>query len=101
MTGKQFGKLIVIAPATDYISPSGYHLSRWKCKCDCGNLTIVVGGELTSGSTRSCGCLKNTAGLLKDNQHLISQYDLSNGDWERFFENVCCNYKKYVKQGDI
>lgn len=75
LTGKHFGKLIVIAPATDYISPSGYHLSRWKCKCDCGNLTIVVGGELTSGSTRSCGCLKNTAGLLKDNQHLISQYD--------------------------
>lgn len=34
-------------------------------------------------------------------KHLISQYDLSNGDWERFFENVCCNYKKYVKQGDI
>lgn len=33
-------------------------------------------------------------------KHSISQYDLSNGDWERFFENVCCNYKKYVKQGD-
>lgn len=34
-------------------------------------------------------------------KHSISQYDLSNGDWERFFENVCCNYKKYVKQGEI
>ena len=30
----------------------------WKCRCDCGNETIVRGDALTSKSTRSCGCLR-------------------------------------------
>lgn len=33
--------------------------SKWKCKCDCGNETVVSTCKLTSGHTRSCGCLKS------------------------------------------
>lgn len=33
--------------------------SKWLCKCDCGNETIVDTRNLTSGHTRSCGCIKN------------------------------------------
>lgn len=29
----------------------------WKCKCDCGNETIVSATALKSGNTKSCGCL--------------------------------------------
>lgn len=32
--------------------------SYWECLCDCGNFTIVSGGDLKSGNTRSCGCQK-------------------------------------------
>lgn len=28
----------------------------YKCKCDCGKMTIVMGRNLTNGHTRSCGC---------------------------------------------
>jgi hypothetical protein len=31
---------------------------RWRCKCDCGNETIVTTLQLTSGNTKSCGCLR-------------------------------------------
>lgn len=31
---------------------------RWKCKCDCGNITYVDGTMLRSGNTKSCGCHK-------------------------------------------
>lgn len=31
-------------------------------------------------------------------KHSISQYDLSNGDWERFFERVCKEYTEYIKK---
>lgn len=31
--------------------------SLWKCICDCGNEKIVTLGNLTSGNTKSCGCL--------------------------------------------
>lgn len=30
----------------------------WKCKCDCGNETIVLGTSLRTGITKSCGCAK-------------------------------------------
>lgn len=41
--------------------------TTWLCICDCGNFTTVVVKDLKSGSTRSCGCLreeyrKNKAG---------------------------------------
>lgn len=31
----------------------------WRCKCDCGNETLVSTGNLTSGHTTSCGCNKH------------------------------------------
>lgn len=34
-------------------------------------------------------------------KHLISQYDLSNGDWGRFFERVCKVYTEYIKKEKI
>lgn len=32
---------------------------RWSCVCDCGGAALVSCGDLRSGHTRSCGCLKN------------------------------------------
>ena len=29
----------------------------WRCKCECGNETIVIGTYLRNGNTKSCGCL--------------------------------------------
>ena len=31
----------------------------WHCVCRCGGTTETTGHKLTSGHTRSCGCLKN------------------------------------------
>ena len=59
----------------DYISPSGNRLSRCKCLCDCGKTTVVTMSALVTGKTKSCGCLSNPRGLLKDNQELVQKYD--------------------------
>lgn len=48
--GKRFGKLVVDSYDTEK--------KKWKCICDCGNVTYVKKGSLTSGNTKSCGCLK-------------------------------------------
>lgn len=50
--GKRFGRLTVVAYAG---KRAGMH--RWKCKCDCGNETIVGQTLLQTGKTQSCGCL--------------------------------------------
>lgn len=30
---------------------------RWRCRCDCGTITIVTWKQLQANTTRSCGCL--------------------------------------------
>jgi hypothetical protein len=56
LTGKKFGKLIVIKRIDDYISPGGNKVPKWLCKCSCGNETNVISDSLLKGSTKSCGC---------------------------------------------
>lgn len=51
MTGQRFGRLT----AVKFVELRAQ--ARWLCQCDCGNQTIVLGGQLRSGMTRSCGCL--------------------------------------------
>lgn len=72
LTGQRFGKLVVIEQADSVNSVGGQTKVCWRCKCDCGNTTIVKGNSLKTGMTRSCGCLKN------DEEFLNSQFgDLS------------------------
>ncbi len=57
LSGKKYGKLTVI-------SPNGRNTNgdvMWKCKCDCGNISIVRGRNLRSGFTTSCGCNQKEA----------------------------------------
>lgn len=52
--GKRFGHLLVIGKC------SGRNKNgcvTWRCKCDCGNETIVSSHHLRDGSTTSCGCI--------------------------------------------
>lgn len=53
LTGKKFGKLTVICR----VENNKHGQPQWKCVCDCGNETIVVGQKLRKGITKSCGCL--------------------------------------------
>ena len=54
MIGKKFGKLTVVEQVD---SPN--RRLYYKCLCECGNYTIVVGDDIRSGHTSSCGCLKS------------------------------------------
>lgn len=39
--------------------------TRWKCKCDCGNIVVVQGGNLKNWHTQSCWCLLKEAWIQK------------------------------------
>ena len=56
LCGRRFRRLVAQWPAgRDKTKPPR---TCWLCLCDCGNLLIVPTGRLTSGNTKSCGCLK-------------------------------------------
>lgn len=52
-TGRRYGMLTVVS-AAERVSGR----ARWNCLCDCGNTTVVAGGNLTCGIIKSCGCLR-------------------------------------------
>lgn len=52
LTGKTFGHWFVIEKSGN--TKGGGAL--WRCKCLCGSLRNVVGGDLRSGKSVSCGC---------------------------------------------
>lgn len=54
MIGRRFGMLTVIENA----GRTKYGNIKWLCKCDCGEQSIVVGSNLKSGNTKSCGCYR-------------------------------------------
>jgi len=57
LTGNVYGKLTVI----DF-SQRKHGRAYWNCICTCGNKKIVQGYDLTSGHTKSCGCLRKIDG---------------------------------------
>lgn len=51
ISGMSFGKLTLIEPTKGY---------KWKCICDCGNISTPTSHNLRNGGARSCGnCGKN------------------------------------------
>lgn len=52
--GAKFGKLTVLE--LDNVRSTAQR-SYWICKCECGNVKSVYLYQLTSGQTKSCGCL--------------------------------------------
>ena len=60
MMGERFGRLVVIA-----CLPGG----KMHVLCDCDNDKIVAKKSLTSGATRSCGCLASEMLVRRNRKH--------------------------------
>lgn len=48
---------------------------KWKCKCDCGNITLGTTNSLTTDSKKSCGCLNKG---LRPNKRLPNNQAIKN-----------------------
>ena len=53
-TGQKVGRLTLI----ERVENNKFNQVQWKCRCDCGKEVIVKAYSLTTGQTKSCGCLK-------------------------------------------
>ena len=70
LIGKKFGYLTVIKRDNS----KQWDRPHWICQCDCGKIKekSVSSGDLKSGHTYSCGCLKKSKGELKIEEILKS-----------------------------
>lgn len=55
LIGQRFGRLVVIEDG----GRDKYSRVLWKCKCDCGNITIKSGHMLLENRIKSCGCIRS------------------------------------------
>lgn len=53
---KKYGKLTVISKD----EPDKHGHNRWNCVCECGRNVRVLGYQLDSGNTKTCGCSRTT-----------------------------------------
>jgi len=68
LTGKRFGKLLVIGRSDK--KHATQEKTVWHCKCDCGKEIDVLSTYLTMGGVKSCGCHRRerTKGLREHNE---------------------------------
>ncbi len=55
LVGQRFGRLVVVR-LEGRNEQWGYLV--WRCRCDCGQESLVAGQSLVAGLTQSCGCLR-------------------------------------------
>mgnify|MGYP000409137109 CR=1 FL=1 len=61
-TGMKFGRLTVQKRISG-------RSTKYQCICDCGNIVIVLGSNLVSGATKSCGCFRSELVTKADTKH--------------------------------
>lgn len=61
LTGRRFGRLVVLAFSERITHPCGKTGLKWKCRCDCGVEKSIDGEPLRDGRTISCGCHRRQA----------------------------------------
>lgn len=91
LVGRKFGKLTVIELA-EIKNQNCY----WRCKCDCGGEKVVLGAQLTSGKTRSCGCLLKEVTAKRNSTHGLSKTRIY-GRWAGMIER--CRDKRNKRYG--
>lgn len=105
LTGKRFGRLV----ATKWlrISPTS-KMSIWLCCCDCGNEKEIQIGNLTSGHTRSCGCLNSEMTIARNTIHGCGGRRTKTkefGVWlamrQRCADPNAINYERYGARGIV
>ena len=65
LTGQPFGRLTVLC---EHGRTKDGQVT-WLCKCECGTETVVIGHNLRSENTKSCGCLQREQTVSRNTTH--------------------------------
>ena len=104
ITGFKYGKLTVLKQVESKKQPNGSTKSRWLCQCECGKEIIVIGSNLKSGNTTSCGCVPAKLFqqlIIKHNLRHTRIYTIWCGMKSRCLNPKNPKYKHYGGRGII
>jgi hypothetical protein len=93
LTGKRFGRLIVLKFISFHKFPCGQSKRVWKCRCDCGNNKNILASSLSRGQTKSCGCLQIEAIKKTSTKHGLSHKRIWR-TWHSMIERCEYSYNK-------
>lgn len=102
LIGLRFGKLTVLKRCE-----SRNRRSMWLCKCDCGNEVELSRNHLSTGNTKSCGCLrkdairKAIAASTKHNGRHTRLYSVWITMKQRCYNNNATDYENYGGRGIV
>lgn len=103
LTGMVFGRLTVLRLACPRIYPTKTMMC-WECACDCGAIVEVLGGNLTTGNSVSCGCFRKEVSAARMLVHGHSRGRRSTRTYEAWkgLLDRCRNPKnpRYNRYGD-
>lgn len=94
LTGTRFNMLTVI----ERVGTDSSGRVLWKCICDCGNETVVPSYCLTSGHTKSCGCLLINSHITHG-QSYSHLYQIWHGMKNRCINPNMQDYSRYGGRG--
>lgn len=99
LTGTVFGRLTALYPTDKRVNSN----IVWHCKCSCGKECDVTQYHLTSGTTKSCGCLRRELHIARrlkwdtpEKRSLISKYE---NMMSRCYNPNVRSYKHYGGRG--
>jgi hypothetical protein len=101
LTGRRFGRLTVVKRVPNL---PGSRLTRWECKCDCGNITHTSRANLLHGHSTSCGCYAReliTGNTYREthNQSYTRLYHIWQSMKQRCYDKNDNAYKWYGRRG--
>lgn len=86
LTGKKFGRLIVMARDKDKVYSSGRKVVMWKCKCVCGKECVVATTSLLNRLTKSCGCLNDEKRKSSETKYIIHGDKCKSSKYRNLYE---------------
>lgn len=94
ISGERFGRLVAVNRVSTATRKGGKHIDTiWLCRCDCGADKQVGLTNLTSGRTKSCGCLRFVQGGLSRKHPLWKR-------WQQMLERCSNpNHNRYASYG--
>ena len=99
-TNTRYGRLT----AKYQVKRNKHNQIQWFCECSCGNTCVVVGYNLTTGHTTSCGCLQKEILSINRKTHgksLLVEYKIWIDMKKRCYNKKATAYKDYGGRGII